>query len=307
LKYLTPTFKGPLSLHSETSERYYPIFTMASFIAKIISKKILGERLENNFGKDDPYFEAVPATRLDGRPSKKTKKRRKALPAGISEHDGKVLTKVKRRAYRLDMSLFNCCGIRFGWSSVIGIIPAIGDVIDAFMAIMVLRTCQQVEGGLPSSIKSKMYLNIVIDFGVGLVPFFGDLADALFRANTKNAIILEQHLREKGAKALKAQGRPAPAIDPSDPDQYDQHLLEDSPPPTYTSTTPTRQGTTSNNGHVRPVEETVPEERGGWFSRSASKKKQPDVERGVRREDPPLPGVPSGEAPGRSTLQKSRH
>jgi hypothetical protein len=71
----------------------------------------------------DPYFETVPATRLDGRPSKKSKKRRKALPPGISEHDGKVLTKVKRRAYRLDMSLFNCCGIRFGYSSVIGIFP----------------------------------------------------------------------------------------------------------------------------------------------------------------------------------------
>jgi hypothetical protein len=72
----------------------------------------------------DPYFETVPATRLDGTPSaKKTKKRRKALPPGISEHDGKILTKVKRRAWRLDMSLFSCCGVRFGWSSVIGIIP----------------------------------------------------------------------------------------------------------------------------------------------------------------------------------------
>lgn len=114
---------------------------MASFVAKIISKKILGEKLENNFGKEvrlptlfkcllgimfilqDPYFETVPATRLDGRPSNKTTKRRKALPPGISEHDAKVLTKVKRRAYRLDMSLFNCMGIRFGWSSVIGIVP----------------------------------------------------------------------------------------------------------------------------------------------------------------------------------------
>lgn len=114
---------------------------MASMLAKYISKKVLGESMSNNFGKEvsfqvltmrwdaantiqDPYFETVPATRLDGRPSsKKGKKRRKALPEGISEHDAKVLTKVKRRAYRLDMSLFNCCGIRFGWSSVIGIVP----------------------------------------------------------------------------------------------------------------------------------------------------------------------------------------
>jgi hypothetical protein len=113
---------------------------MTTMIAKYISKRILGESRHNNFGKEvcytaqsyddfqliilqDPYFETVPATRLDGRPSKKGKKRSKALPTGISEHDAKVLTKVKRRAYRLDMSLFNCCGIRFGWSSVIGILP----------------------------------------------------------------------------------------------------------------------------------------------------------------------------------------
>jgi len=284
---------------------------MASFIAKIISKKLLGERLENNFGKDDPYFESVPATRLDGRPSKKPKKIRKALPAGISEHDGKVLTKVKRRAYRLDMSLFNCCGIRFGWSSVIGIIPAIGDVIDAFMAVMVLRTCEQVEGGLPSNIKSKMYMNIAVDFGIGLVPLVGDLCDAIFRANTKNAVVLENYLREKGAKALKAQGHPVPALDPSDPAEYDKHLLEENPPPSYTSGTPTRQGTHAQSSQQnQPAQQRVQEERGGWFSGFGSKRKQPDVERGGRREDAPVPGasVNSVEAPARnkSTLQKSR-
>jgi hypothetical protein len=72
----------------------------------------------------DPYFEHVPATRLDGTPTGKVKKRKKALPPGISDNDGKVLTKVKRRAYRLDLALFSCCGIRFGWGSVLGLIPA---------------------------------------------------------------------------------------------------------------------------------------------------------------------------------------
>jgi hypothetical protein len=54
---------------------------------------------------------------------------------------------------------------------------SVGDVIDAFMAMMVLRTCQQVEGGLPNEIKAKMLFNIVLDFGIGLVPFLGDIAD----------------------------------------------------------------------------------------------------------------------------------
>jgi hypothetical protein len=134
---------------------------------------------------------------------------------------------------------------------------------------------------------------------------------ALFRANTKNAVVLEQYLREKGAKALKAQGRPVPALDPSDPAEFDRHLIEETgPPPSYTSGPPTRQGTNSN-GHGRPSQERVQEERGGgWFSGFGSKRKQPDVERGGRREDAPLPAAPTGfvEAPVRnkSTLQKSR-
>jgi hypothetical protein len=257
-------------------------------IAKYISKKVLGETIKNNFGSEDPYFETVPATRLNGRPSGKMKKRRKALPAGISEYDGKVLTKVKRRAYRLDMSLFNCCGIRFGWSSLIGIIPVVGDVIDAFMAIMVLRTCEKVEGGLPADVKLKMYINIILDFGIGLVPFVGDIADAMYHANTRNAVVLENYLRRKGAKALQVQGQAVPAIDPSNPEEYDRHTMEDvGPPPQYTTAPPTRQGTqrqnNSNGQPTYPPQARVPEERkgGGWFSGFGSKNKQQDVERGV--------------------------
>jgi len=266
--------------------------------------------MQNNFGKEDPYFETVPATRLDGRPSsKKGKKRRKALPPGISDHDAKVLTKVKRRAYRLDMSLFNCCGIRFGWSSVIGIIPGIGDVIDAFMAMMVLRTCQQVEGGLPNSVKSKMMFNIVLDFGIGLVPFLGDIADALFRANTRNAVELEKYLREKGGKALKAQGQHALPLDPTDPDEFDRQTREEhGPPPQYTTGPPTRQGTQAgyNDGgrQQAPPQPARPEQaasRGGsWLNRS----KQQDVERGQG----PLTSSPNDDPRrNKSTLQKNRY
>jgi hypothetical protein len=50
------------------------------------------------------------------------------------------------------------------------------------------------------------------------------LSLALFRANTLNAIILEEHLRESGAKKLRAQGGLIPASDPSDPDEYDWQL-----------------------------------------------------------------------------------
>jgi hypothetical protein len=48
---------------------------------------------------------------------------KRRLPDGLSDHDRNILKRVRRRAYHLDMSLFNCCGIRAGWSSVVGIIP----------------------------------------------------------------------------------------------------------------------------------------------------------------------------------------
>jgi hypothetical protein len=92
------------------------------------------------------------------------------------------------------------------------------------MAIMVFRTCQLVEGKLPREVKWKMRFNIFADFVIGLVPVLGDIADAMFRANTLNAIILEEHLRESGAKKLRAQNGLIPASDPSDPDEYDWQL-----------------------------------------------------------------------------------
>ena len=49
-----------------------------------------------------------------------------------------------------------------------------------------------------------MLANIAIDFAIGLLPVLGDVADALFRANTKNAALLHQHLKERGASRIAA-------------------------------------------------------------------------------------------------------
>lgn len=106
------------------------------------------------------------------------------------------------------------------------------------MALMVVKTCTKVEGGLPSSVKMKMLLNVIVDFAVGLVPFIGDIADAAFRANTRNAILLESYLREKGKKNLRQSGMPIPAVDPSEQEEYDR--LQETEPPAYVSRVPSR-------------------------------------------------------------------
>lgn len=41
------------------------------------------------------------------------------LPPGLSDRDAAILRSVKRRAHHLDKG-FNLCGLRFGWSFIIG-------------------------------------------------------------------------------------------------------------------------------------------------------------------------------------------
>lgn len=62
---------------------------------------------------------------------------------------------------------------------------------------LVVRKARQIEGGLPAALYSRMLFNIVLDFAIGLVPFLGDVADAWFKANTRNAWLLEDYLLKK--------------------------------------------------------------------------------------------------------------
>ncbi len=106
----------------------------------------------------------------------------------------------------------------------------------------------------------------------------------MFRANTRNAVVLEKYLREKGAKALKAQGQGILTADPSDPDEFDRYEDEGgsgSPPP-YSGRSQAEQRT-QTQGNGLPSQDGPPAqaERGGWFSGFGSKKRQSDVERGT--------------------------
>ncbi|KAE8148962.1 hypothetical protein BDV25DRAFT_141280 [Aspergillus avenaceus] len=193
---------------------------MSGQLVSLVGKRILAESARNHFGQEDPYFEEVPASRLNRAFGKKTQKRRKAVPPGLSENDRKVLTQVKRRAYRLDLCLFSLCGIRFGWSSVIALVPFAGDAADAALAMMVVKTCEKIDGGLPARLRMMMMINVIIDFVIGLVPFVGDIADAMYKCNTRNAVILEKYLREKGAKTISKQRND---VDPSLPDEFDRY------------------------------------------------------------------------------------
>lgn len=70
----------------------------------------------------------------------------RALPPGLSKKDAKILRKVMRRAHYLDKG-FHICGIRFGWTFLIGLIPLAGDITDALLNYhLVVKKAKQVDG-----------------------------------------------------------------------------------------------------------------------------------------------------------------
>jgi hypothetical protein len=163
----------------------------------------------------DPYYEEIPHPRKPG----KMKKVKKEIPAYIPAQEADVLAKARKTAYRLDYALFTFFGMRFGWSSVIGLVPAIGDAADALLAFNLILNMRKVACGLPSTVLLMMMVNLAIDFLVGLVPFIGDLADAAVKCNGKNVRLLEEHLdkvfKPQDQKArdsqLPRERRPRPA------------------------------------------------------------------------------------------------
>lgn len=205
---------------------------MAAMVGKYAANKLLKKQMSKYTNKDvsggevclspstfiadntnnpqDPFFAMVEDPKRPG----KMKKVKKQIPSYIPEHDAVVLAKVRSSAYRMDCGLFTLFGIRFGWESVIGIVPAFGDALGAFIALLIFKRCRKVEGGLDTGTQIQMLINILIDFLVGLIPFVGDIADAAFKANTKNCRLLERHLDQKyKPESLKKDARDFAGVD----------------------------------------------------------------------------------------------
>lgn len=50
-----------------------------------------------------------------------------------------------------------------------------------------------------------MFFNNTVSAGVGLVPLVGDVAIATWKTNSRNAALLEEFLRIRGAEFLKSE------------------------------------------------------------------------------------------------------
>ncbi|GMM35252.1 hypothetical protein DASC09_025770 [Saccharomycopsis crataegensis] len=140
-----------------------------------------------NVGTEDPYYEVTDT-------KAKNSKRKKLIPEGLSPNDAKLLKKFRKKAHRLDLAFECCCGCRVGWSGILQLIPWIGDIWASYLALRLIQMARKIDGGLPDSVYSKMFANVVFDFTVGLIPYVGALINIAYKCNSRNLLILEHYL-----------------------------------------------------------------------------------------------------------------
>ena len=78
---------------------------------------------------------------------------------------------------------------RFGVDALFGLIPGLGDVAGALVAVYALRVARNL--GAPAAVQLHMLSNVALDALVGTVPLVGDLFDFAFKAQTRNLALLD--------------------------------------------------------------------------------------------------------------------
>ncbi|SMO91591.1 DUF4112 domain-containing protein [Fodinibius sediminis] len=84
--------------------------------------------------------------------------------------------------------------IRFGLDPIISLVPGAGDwiagMISSYYILLGLRA------DVPPSVLLRIGFNVLMDIVIGAVPLLGDLFDVGWKANIRNAELLEEYRRD---------------------------------------------------------------------------------------------------------------
>lgn len=104
-----------------------------------------------------------------------------------------LLNHLNRVADKLD-SQFRVpgVGLRFGWDSIIGVVPVVGDIAGAGLSLYLIARAVQI--GASGEIIRKMLRNLIIEVAGGALPIVGDAFDLVYKANNRNMRLLTDYL-----------------------------------------------------------------------------------------------------------------
>lgn len=116
----------------------------------------------------------------------------------LDQNSKDALRRIEKMADALD-SKFKLPGtkIRFGWDSIVGLVPVVGDTITVLPQVYLIYEARRLKLG--NLVIARMFLNIFIDWLVGSIPLLGDLFDLAFKSNRKNAELVKKTVKPRHA------------------------------------------------------------------------------------------------------------
>jgi hypothetical protein len=84
--------------------------------------------------------------------------------------------------------------IRFGLDAIVGLVPAIGDVLGGLASCILLVAAWF--RGVPYVTLVRMAINIGVEVVVGTIPLLGDAFDVAWKANRRNYKLLVRHVEQ---------------------------------------------------------------------------------------------------------------
>jgi hypothetical protein len=121
------------------------------------------------------------------------------LPHGYESQRTSALSELEAIAWFLDNSIPvpGTGGRRFGMDAIIGLVPFAGDLVSGMIGLYLVWRGSRL--GVPKIVLARMLANTAIDMSIGAIPFFGDLFDLWFKANTRNLGLMKGRLTDPGA------------------------------------------------------------------------------------------------------------
>lgn len=103
----------------------------------------------------------------------------------------KDIKHLRTMAEFLDSRFRGPFGFRFGFDGLLGLIPGLGDIVTNMMATYIIL--QATWKGYPTSVITRMFLNLVIDNALDSIPLVGTIFDFFFKSNLRNIRLIEEY------------------------------------------------------------------------------------------------------------------
>src|SRR4051794_11132287 len=119
-----------------------------------------------------------------------------------AERGRRAVDRLRRIAWLFDQAIaVPGTRFRFGIDALFGLVPGLGDLAGAVVAVYALHVARILR--VPASIQLHMLSNITVDALVGTVPVIGDIFDFIFKAQSRNLVLLEDWLASPQATSRR--------------------------------------------------------------------------------------------------------